>query len=69
MPSDGLKVRKSYQLDKDLDDFYKKTYPGVSVWWFINMLLRAFKDLHEAENPRNKLQDHIDEAARNVTIE
>lgn len=68
MPSDGLKVRKSYQLDKDLDEFYKEVYPSVSVWWFINTLLRSFKDLHEAENPRNKLLDHIDEAARKVEV-
>lgn len=69
MPNpDGKVVRKSYQLDKDLDDFFKEVYPKVSVWWFINTLLRAFKDLHEAENPRNKLQDHIEEAARNVEV-
>lgn len=69
MPTDGTKVRKSYQLDKDLDSFYKETYPNVSIWWFINSLLRAFKDLHEPENPRNKLQDHVEEAARNVNVE
>jgi hypothetical protein len=67
--SDGKTVRKSYQLDADLDRFYKETYPSVSIWWFINALLRSFKDLHEVENPRNKLQDHLDEAARNVSVE
>jgi hypothetical protein len=66
MASDGTKVRKSYELDKDLDTWYKTNYPAVSIWWFINALLRSFMDLHEVEKPRNKLLDHIDEAARKV---
>lgn len=68
MPSDGTKVRKSYELDKDIDTWYKTNYPKISIWWFINSLLRAFMDLHEKENPRNKLQDHFDEAARQVDV-
>lgn len=66
MATDGKRIRKSYELDADIDRFFKRVYPNVSIWWFINTLLRAFMDLHENENPRNKLLDHVDEAARNV---
>lgn len=68
MPSDGTKVRKSYQLDADIDRFFKEVYPSVSIWWFINTLLRAFMELHDKENPENKLLQPIRTAAKMVDL-
>lgn len=58
-------VRKSIEMDTDLDRWFKETYPGTSLWWFINTLCRAFKDQHNPPN-RNKLLDHIENAVSEV---
>ena len=58
-------VRKSVELDTDLDTWYKETYPGVSIWWFMNTLMRAFMDLHNPKD-RNIMQDKIEQAVTEV---
>lgn len=63
MPTDELRVRKSIEVDKDLDTFIKKHYGDRSMWFIVNALLRAFVNLHDKEVPENKLNSAFKEAA------
>jgi hypothetical protein len=67
VPTDSKRVRKSIELDRDLDKWFDEKYDGVSLWWFINSLMRAFKDLH-TEEEGNKLNPVLKEAAGKVEI-
>lgn len=67
MPTDDKRVRKSIELDRDLDSWWNTNYDGVSLWWVLNSLLRALKDLH-TEDEGNKLEAVVKEAASKVEL-
>jgi hypothetical protein len=45
------RIRKVVEFDKDLLIRFQELYPATSMWWMLNLLLRAFLDEAEQDPP------------------
>lgn len=43
--------RTTVEIDEDLLEWHKKTFPDTSLWTTINNLLQSYKDVIEADPP------------------
>jgi hypothetical protein len=41
------------EIDEELLNWYRDTYPTASVWYAINELFKEFKEAHESNPPIN----------------
>ena len=65
--------RTTLELDEDLLEWHKKTFPDISLWATTNHLLRAYKEVYDAEPPQNyyllgakHLRDQIDKDLKSM---
>jgi hypothetical protein len=48
-----IRQRTTLELDKDLINWHRSTFPNTSLWVKVNELLRSYKEVMEADPPKD----------------